>query len=165
MIQATIENGKVVDLGYTLRNGEGEVLDEADAADAFTYLHGTQQIVPGLESALQGLKVGDKKKVVVSPAEGYGELDPTLKMSVKRSQFPDGEELEEGAMFETENEDGDPVVFTVESIEGDRIHVDGNHPLAGETLHFDVEVLKIRDATSEELEHGHAHGPDGHHHH
>jgi FKBP-type peptidyl-prolyl cis-trans isomerase SlyD len=160
-----IADGKVVNLIYSLQNDKGEVLDRADNDAPFTYLHGSQQIVPGLESALAGLKVGDKKKVTVSPADGYGELNPELKMTVSKAQFPPKVEVEAGMQFESQSPDGHGVVFTVEAIEGDKIHIDGNHPLAGQTLHFDVEVISMRDATDEEKEHGHAHGEDGHHHH
>ena len=160
-----IKNGKVVDLAYSLTNAEGEVLDQADVKDPFTYLQGGSQIVPGLESALEGLKKGDKKKVTVTPAEGYGEMNPELKLTVNRTQFPSDAELEEGMQFETQTPDGQSVVFTIEEIVDDQISINGNHPLAGQSLHFDVEVLNVRDATGEELSHGHAHGPDGHHHH
>jgi FKBP-type peptidyl-prolyl cis-trans isomerase SlyD len=160
-----IKNGKVVDLTYSLTNTEGEILDKADTEAPFTYLHGASQIVPGLESALEGLKAGDKKKVTVQPAEGYGEVNPQLKLTVKRSQFPPTAQIEEGMQFEANAGDGNGLVFTIESIEGDDVAIDGNHPLAGVTLHFDVEVMKVRDATQEELDHGHAHGPDGHGHH
>lgn len=160
-----IKNGKVVDLGYSLKNSEGEILDRADAKDPFTYLHGSHQIVPGLEVSLEGLKVGDKKQVVVAPEDGYGVEDPRLRLKVKKSQFPTDVPLEEGMQFQASVGNGESVVFTVQAIEDEEVHVDGNHPLAGETLHFDVEVLSIRDATPEELEHGHAHGPDGHGHH
>ncbi len=163
-VSEVIRENKVVDLVFTLKSAEGEILDQAEKDDPFTYLHGADQVVPGLEAGLQGLKVGDKKKVVVSAAEGYGELDPRLKVTASRGQFPKGVELEVGTQFETETPDGDEVVFTVCAIEGDKIHVDGNHPLAGQTLHFEVEVLSIRDATADELEHGHAHGPEGHEH-
>jgi len=159
-----IQNGKVVDLAYSLTNTAGEVLDRADARDPFTYLHGSGQIVPGLESALEGLKAGDKKKVSVEPAEGYGEMNPELKLTVSRSQFPKEANLEVGMQFETQTPDGHGVVFTVEALEADKVKIDGNHPLAGQVLHFDVEVLKVREATEEELDHGHAHGGDGHHH-
>lgn len=165
MANNTISDGKVVDLLYALKNDSGEVLDRADSEAPFTYLHGGQQIVPGLESALTGLKVGDKKNVTVEPADGYGELNPELRLTVGRSQFPGKMEVEPGMQFEAQTPDGHGVVFTVESIEGDKIKIDGNHPLAGQRLHFDVEVLSMRDATDEEKEHGHAHGPDGHHHH
>lgn len=160
-----IKAGKVVNLSYSLKNDQGETLDQADANDPFVYLHGSQQIVPGLENALEGLKIGDKKKVTVAPAEGYGELDNDLRLTVNRSQFPEGAQLQEGMQFETRSPDGHGLVFTVETIEGDKVHINGNHPLAGQTLHFDVEVLEMRDATEEEQSHGHAHGPDGHHHH
>ncbi len=163
MSTASIQEGKVVNLSYSLKNSTGEVLDQADAKDPFVYLHGAGQIVPGLESALGGLKVGDKKKVVVSAADGYGEIMDELKLTVSRAQFPGDLKVEPGMQFETKAPDGQGVVFTVESIEGDQISIDGNHPLAGQELHFDVEVLGIRDATQEETEHGHAHGDDDDH--
>jgi FKBP-type peptidyl-prolyl cis-trans isomerase SlyD len=159
-----IKSGKVVDLKYTLSNSDGEVLDQSDQSDPFSYIHGAQQIVPGLETALEGLKIGDKKKVVVPPEQGYGENDPQLKLVVNRSQFPAGAHLEEGMAFRANSPEGEDMVFRVESIQGDQIHVNGNHPLAGETLNFDVEVLAVRDATTEEMEHGHVHGPHGHDH-
>lgn len=160
-----IKPGTVVNLAYRLTNDQGQVLDQADAADPFVYLHGNQQVVPGLEVGLEGLKTGDKKKVTVAPKDGYGEQDPGLKLIVNRTQFPKDADLKEGMQFETSTPDGHGVVFTVEAILEDKIHIDGNHPLAGQTLHFDVEVLGVRQATEEELSHGHAHGPDGHHHH
>lgn len=159
-----IKAGKVVDLSYSLKNTAGEVLDTADANDPFTYLHGAQQIVPGLETALEGLKVGDKKNVTVAPGQGYGEKSDELRITVNRSQFPKGADLKVGMQFEANAGGGEGIPFRIEAIEGDMIHLDGNHPLAGETLHFAVEVLKVRDATSEEMDHGHAHGGDGHHH-
>ncbi|MBC7691354.1 MAG: peptidylprolyl isomerase [Methylotenera sp.] len=158
-----IINGTVVDLAYSLKNSDGEVLDQADKADPFTYLHGASQIVPGLESALEGLKIGDKKDVTVTPAEGYGEINPDLKLTVSRAQFPKDAEIEEGMQFETQTPDGQGIVFTIEEIAGDKVSIDGNHPLAGQSLHFAVEVLSMREATQEEITHGHAHGPDGHH--
>jgi len=165
MSNQVISDGKVVNLIYALANAQGEVLDQSDREAPFTYLHGGEQIVPGLEEALNGLKVGDKKKVVVEPADGYGELNPDLKLSVSRAQFPGKVDIEVGMQFETQTPEGHDVVFTIEAIEGDKVKIDGNHPLAGQTLHFDVEVLSMRDATDEEKEHGHAHGEDGHHHH
>jgi FKBP-type peptidyl-prolyl cis-trans isomerase SlyD len=154
--------GKVVALIYSLKNSEGEILDEASGDEPFTYLHGAQQIVPGLESALEGSRVGDKKSVRVEPADGYGEVNPELKLVVNRSQFPAGAKLEQGMQFETQTPDGHGILFTVESVQGEKVHIDGNHPLAGETLHFDVEILQVRNATSEEVEHGHVHGEGGH---
>src|SRR4051794_5967138 len=128
-----IMNGKVVNLAYSLKNSDGDLLDKADANEPFTYLHGASQIVPGLENALEGLKQGDKKAVKVDPAEGYGEVNDELKLTVNRTQFPAEAEIEEGMQFETQTPDGHGVVFTVESIQDDKVMIDGNHPLAGET--------------------------------
>src|SRR6185437_12731143 len=99
--QELIENGKVVQLAFSLKNSEGEVLDSSDSSDPFVYLHGSSQIVPGLESCLEGLKVGDKKNVVVPPASGYGEIDDELRITVKRSQFPENVQLQAGMQFES----------------------------------------------------------------
>ena len=158
---SSIQKGKVVDLSYTLKDSEGELLDQADVQDPFSYLHGADEVVPGLEKALEGLKTGDKKTVVVSPAEGYGEVDSQLRVTVKRSQFPKGADLKAGMQFETESPEGEPMIFAIEKVEGEQVFVNGNNPLAGVTLHFDVEVLGVREATAEELEHGHAHDAGG----
>jgi FKBP-type peptidyl-prolyl cis-trans isomerase SlyD len=160
----TIKNGSVVNLAYTLKNSEGDVLDQATGNDPFTYLHGAQQIVPGLETALSGLKQGDKKAVKVQPKDGYGEVDPSLKLTVNRTQFPAGMDIKPGMQFETQTQDGHGILFTVEGVAGEKVSIDGNHPLAGQTLHFEVEVLGIREATAEEKAHGHVHGAGGHHH-
>ena len=143
-----ISKDKVVSLAYELKNDKGETLDVADSRAPFHYLHGASQIVPGLENALEGLKKGDKKTVKVKPDDGYGEHNPELKMAASKTQFPG---------------DVDRLMFTITGIEGDKVIIDGNHPLAGQTLHFTVEVIGIREATKDELQHGHAHGDDGHH--
>jgi FKBP-type peptidyl-prolyl cis-trans isomerase SlyD len=163
-----IKSGTVVNLKYSLKNSKGEVLDEAGvdhSPEPFSYLHGADQIVPGLEQALEGLKVGDKKNVTVTPEEGYGVRSSELQMTVKRAQFPQDLEIAAGMTFEADAGNGEGMSFMVTGVEGDQVHLDGNHPLAGETLHFAVEVLAVREATEEEQEHGHAHGGDGHHHH
>jgi FKBP-type peptidyl-prolyl cis-trans isomerase SlyD len=160
-----IKDGSVVSMTYRLTNTAGEELDSADKSAPFMYLHGHGQIVPGLERELSGLVVGASKKVVVSPLDGYGEFEPELQTVARRDQFPADQHLEVGMRFAADVGQEQPVVFMVMDIEGDKITLDGNHPLAGETLHFDVEILEVRDATAEELAHGHAHGPDGHHHH
>ena len=160
-----IADGKVVDLAYTLKNSTGEVLDQSSAGEPFTYLHGGSQIVPGLEAGLLGLKAGDKKNITVAPEDAYGKVNESLRLSVKRAQFPESAPVQAGMQFQAQSPEGHGMVFTVSGIEGDEVKIDGNHPLAGETLHFAVEVLKMREATQEEMEHGHAHGPDGHHHH
>lgn len=158
-----IKTGQVVELSYVLKNSTGEELDRADQNDPLAYLHGHGNIVPGLEDALEGLKVGDKKSVVVPPDEGYGEVNPDLRLKIDRSHFPKDQKIEPGMQFVAEM-GGGHVPFLVHKVEGDMVFVDGNHPLAGETLHFDVEVIGVRDATKEELEHGHVHGPGDHHH-
>lgn len=160
-----IQKDSVVGISYVLTNNAGAELDKAEMSDPFFYLHGASNIVPGLEEELEGLKAGDKKKVSVSPELGYGELNPALKIKVGRDAFPEDAEIAEGMQFAADVGAGQPLPFTVERVEGNDIFLDGNHPLAGETLHFDVEVVSVREATAEELSHGHAHGPGGHHHH
>jgi FKBP-type peptidyl-prolyl cis-trans isomerase SlyD len=158
-----IKNGSAVSLAYKLTNDKGEEIDAATKAEPFAYLHGHANIVAGLESALEGLKIGDKKKVVVKPEDGYGEFDEKLKVVVKRDMFEGVDKIEPGMQFGSKTEDG-TIVYTVVEVKKDVVHLDGNHPLAGQTLHFDVEVLEVRAATEEELAHGHIHGPHGHHH-
>jgi FKBP-type peptidyl-prolyl cis-trans isomerase SlyD len=159
-----IQKDTVVGISYTLKNSSGEQLDRAEKADPFLYLHGASNIVPGLENALEGLAVGDKKEVAVQPEEGYGEINPNLKIKVDRTAFPEGTDIQEGMQFAADVGTGQPLPFIVEKVAGSEIFLDGNHPLAGEVLHFEVEVLSVRPASSEELEHGHAHGPNGHAH-
>ncbi len=161
----TIQDKLVVGVTYILKNDSGETLDEATTADPFFYLHGANNIVPGLEEELVGLKVGDKKKVTVEAAKGYGEINDQLKIKVGKESFPEGTDIDPGMQFAADVGTGQPLPFVVEKIEGDDIYLDGNHPLAGQTLHFEVEVINIREATSDEVTHGHAHGPDGHAHH
>jgi FKBP-type peptidyl-prolyl cis-trans isomerase SlyD len=160
-----IKSGKVVGLSYLLTNSDGEELDQATRDEPFVYIHGGNQLVEGLETALNGMGIGDKKKVTVAPAQGYGELDPSLRIVVKRSMFPENVELVPGMQFQANVTDDQVRIFTIHAIDDEGVKIDGNHPLAGQTLHFDVEIISIRDATKEEMEHGHVHGPGGHHHH
>ena len=159
-----IEKNKVICITYCLKDIKGQEFDRADKNKPLEYLHGCGNIVPGLENALAGLKVGDKKEVTVKPEEGYGEILTDLKMELERKAFPLDQKLAPGMQFMAELSDGKKHPFNVIEIKGDKVHVDGNHPLAGETLHFSVEITKIRNATPEELKHGHAHGEGGHHH-
>jgi FKBP-type peptidyl-prolyl cis-trans isomerase SlyD len=165
MSKPTITAGKVVALSYTLKNLEGEVLDSAERGDPLHYLHGAENIVPGLEQALDGKSVGDKVSAEVPPELAYGPRQGTGPQSVPRDAFPPDAEIEEGMAFTVENEEGEELDLWVVGVEADQVLVDMNHPLAGVTLCFDVEVLAIRDSTPEEQHHGHPHGPDGHHHH
>jgi FKBP-type peptidyl-prolyl cis-trans isomerase SlyD len=159
-----IAQDKVVLIHYTLTNDAGETLDSSSGGDPLAYIHGQGNIIPGLEKALEGRQAGDKLNVKVEPAEGYGVRDDKLLQQVPKRQFG-GANLQPGMQFHAQSSQGHARVVTVVRIQGDMVTVDGNHPLAGENLNFDVEVTEVRDATQEELEHGHVHGPGGHHHH
>ena len=154
----------VVTVEYTLTDDQGEVLDTSAGQEPLAYLHGVGQIVPGLERALTGKSEGDTLDLTVEPVDAYGEHDPELVQGVPRSQFDAVDDLEVGVQLEASGPDGDHMV-TVVALDGDEVLLDGNHPLAGLTLHFDVKVIGVRDATLEELKHGHPHGPGDHHHH
>lgn len=155
-----IAKDKVVSIDYTLRV-QGEVID-ASQGNPLVYLHGHGNIIPGLERALTGLSVGQAKHVTVAPAEGYGEYDTDAEQTLPRNAFDD--DIEVGATYTGETQDGQPIQFTVLDVSPQGVRVDFNHPLAGETLEFDVTVREVRDATHEELDHGHVHGPNDHHH-
>lgn len=159
-----IAKGCVVDLDYSLHLGDGELVDRSEPGEPLSYLHGEGQIVPGLESALEGLGVGEQRKVVVDPAGGYGEHDPRGLQKVPKEAFPPGFDPQPGMELTAQGPGGDEVPFVVQKVEADGVIIDLNHPLAGKTLHFDVTVREVREASAEELEHGHPHGPDGHHH-
>lgn len=159
-----IAKGSVVGLDYSLHLDDGQVVDSSSLGQPLSYLHGEGQIVPGLERALEGMEIGQSKKVQVAPEEGYGLHDPEGIQEVLREAFPEDVEPEVGMQFTAHGPHDETVPFTVKELKGDTVVVDLNHPLAGQTLHFDVTVRDIRPATSEELEHGHAHGAEGHHH-
>lgn len=153
-----IGNGKVVSLSYTLRLNNGEVVDYTEAGEPLEYLHGAENIVPGLERALEGLKVGDTRDVEVPPEDGYGAYSAEDIEVVERSQFPADLPIEVGLALELYDDEGDSMEAYVREVGDKHVTLDFNHPLAGETLHFAVEVLAIRPATDEELDHGHPHG-------
>lgn len=160
-----IANNSVVSIEYTLKDDEGNILDTSDGREVLSYLHGTGNIIPGLENALTGRTLGEKLSVSVSPEEGYGQRNEQLTQVVSRDMFESINNVEVGMQFHGQSPNEQPVIITVTAIEDDNITIDGNHPLAGINLNFDVKIVDIRDATAEELEHGHVHGPDGHHHH
>lgn len=161
----TVADGTVVAIHYTLKNDAGETLDTSDGGEPLEYLHGAGNIVPGLENALVGRKLGDSLKVTVPPADAYGERDPRGVQRVPRNAFPPGVEIVPGMPFVADGPDGEPMQVWISALENDRVVIDLNHPLAGVTLHFEVTVSALRSATAEEIEHGHPHGPDGHHDH
>lgn len=152
-----IGKDKVVELEYKL-TVDGEVVDQSESGDPLVYLQGHSNIIPGLEKALEGKAVGDSLQVTVPPEEGYGEREDDAVEELSREDFDD--DIEIGSTYYGQAEDGSVIPFTVLAVEGDTVTVDFNPPLAGKTLHFDVKVLAVRDATAEELEHGHAHMPD-----
>lgn len=158
-----ISKNKVVSFEYTLTDGEGEVIDTSAGHEPLSYIHGIGYMIPGLESGMEGKKAGDAFKVTVQPEDAYGVRDESLVKDVERDMFGEVEKLEPGMQFQAETEDGIEVV-TVTAVSDDTVTVDGNHPLADVVLHFDVRVVDVREATEEELDHGHVHGPGGHHH-
>ncbi|HET8790101.1 MAG TPA: peptidylprolyl isomerase [Modicisalibacter sp.] len=158
-----IAQNSVVAFHYTLTNDEGEVLDSSEGREPLTYLHGAGNIIPGLEKELEGRENGEKLQVAVNPEEGYGETQPSLVQEVPRDSFQGVESIEPGMQFQAQTQGG-PLMVTVTKVEGDTVVVDGNHPLAGQKLNFDVEIAEVREATPEEAEHGHVHGEGGHQH-
>jgi FKBP-type peptidyl-prolyl cis-trans isomerase SlyD len=159
---SSIQDGVVVSIEYTLKDGDGDVLDKSDG-NPLAYLHGADNIVPGLERELVGKGIGDKLEVEVPPALGYGERMGPGPQPIERSSFPADAPLQPGMNFLIETEDGHMPLWIIE-VRDDVVLVDGNHPLAGVTLHFSVEVVEMREASEEEVAHGHPHGPGGHHH-
>ena len=151
-----VANEKVVSIDYTLTDEQGNVLDSSRGRGPLSYLHGSGHIIPGLESALEGKAAGEALKVTVAPADAYGEHDPEMVQPVPRDRFPQGAELEVGTQFQAQTPAG-PRVVTVVEVQDDAVTVDANHPLAGKTLNFDVQVVSVREASEEELQHGHAH--------
>jgi FKBP-type peptidyl-prolyl cis-trans isomerase SlyD len=155
---AAVADGMVVKLDYTLTLSNGEVYDSSEDSGPLEYLHGQGQLIPGLEEALYGMAVGEQKDVVVTPEMGYGEYDPAAVQSLERDMFPADLELEPGMPIDLYDEDADEEIEAfVSEVTDDEVVVDFNHPLAGETLSFHVRIAGVREATSEELEHGHAH--------
>lgn len=159
-----VASGKVVTVHYKLQLDNGQVVDSSEGGDPMAYLHGAGHIVPGLERALEGIENGTKVKVSVNPEDAYGHRHDDNVQDVERSAFPTDAELDTGVTFQARDENGNPILGTITAVEAESITVDFNHPLAGLNLHFDVEIVEIRDATDEEREHGHAHGPGGHDH-
>ena len=159
-----VSKDKVVLMHYTLKNDKGEVIDSSEGAEPLAFLQGHGNIIPGLEKALEGCKLGDKKEVSIKPEEAYGPLMKDAIQEIPSSALKGIEEVTMGMQLQSQDEDGNPFVVTVVKIEDDKITVDANHPLAGETLHFAVSIEEIRDANKEELSHGHVHAPGGHSH-
>ena len=159
-----VANNRVVTIDYTLTDNDGTVLDSSDGGEPLAYLHGQGNIIVGLEEALEGLSAGDAVDVTVLPEKAYGERREDLIQVVPRERFVTDGEIEVGMTFHShESENGGRVVRVVE-VSPERVTIDGNHPLAGVTLNFSVRIQDVREASAEELDHGHVHGPGTHHH-
>jgi FKBP-type peptidyl-prolyl cis-trans isomerase SlyD len=154
----------VATIHYTLKNDEGEILDTSEGRDPMPYLHGAGNIIPGLESELEGKAAGESISVRVEPADGYGEKNDAMVQTIPREHMPDGVELEVGMQLQAQTPEGQAQVVTIIALTNTDVTLDGNHPLAGVALNFAVEVVEVRAASEEELSHGHVHGAGGHEH-
>ena len=159
-----VSEQKVVTMNYEVADDQGQLIDRSEEGGPLAYIHGNGQLIPGLETALEGRGKGDKVAVDVPPEQGYGERDEEGVQTVARNQFDDSVEIEVGMQFEAQDDDEGHQIVTVVAVDGENITLDTNHPLAGKNLCFEVEILDVRDASTEELSHGHVHGPGGHDH-
>lgn len=158
-----IAANKVVSIDYTLTDDNGTVIDTSEGRGPLLYLAGAGNIIPGLEKALEGKSAGDSLQVKVSPEEGYGDRHEQMVQEVPKDAFQGVEDIQVGMQFHAESDHG-PLPVVVVGVSDETVTVDGNHPLAGENLNFDVTVVEVRDASDEEMAHGHVHGPGGHEH-
>jgi FKBP-type peptidyl-prolyl cis-trans isomerase SlyD len=154
--QLKVDDGYVVSMDYTLQV-DGKIVDSSEAGKPLQFIQGMGHIIPGLENELYDLKIGDVKKVVVLPKDGYGEVDTEAFMEVPRDAFPTNIPLEKGTELELRDQSGHPMIARIETINPDTIRLDMNHPLAGKELHFDIKITDLRSATEEEVSHGHVH--------
>lgn len=159
----TIAANKVASIQYTVLDDQGQIIDSSEGGEPLVFLVGAQNVIPGLEEALMGKATGDSIKATVEPAKAYGEYNPEGVQEVPMEAFEGVESVEPGMAFTAETEQG-PMNLIVTAVEGDMVTVDGNHPLAGKSLTFDVTIEDVRDATDEEMAHGHVHGAGGHQH-
>ena len=156
-----IQNNSAVSFHYSLTDDDGISIDSSEGKEPLGYLHGAGNIIPGLEKALEGKKVGDSLTVAVTAAEGYGEVQKELIQEVPHEAFQGIDNIEPGMQFEAQTGQGGSVPVTVIAVTEEIVTVDGNHPLAGKNLNFDVTITEVREASEEELAHGHTHGADG----
>ena len=159
---AQVGNGVVVSMDYKL-TVDGDVVDSSEEHGPLEYLQGHGNIIPGLESEMAGMKIGDSKNVTVAPEDGYGDFDPDAIVDVDRGDFPPEIPVEIGVELQVADDHGHPMLATIVEIADDVVTLDTNHPLAGKELHFEVKVVDLRAATNEELSHGHVHSGDHHH--
>ncbi|WP_397454754.1 peptidylprolyl isomerase [Pseudomonas versuta] len=160
----TIAANKAVSIEYTLTNDDGDVIDSSTGGAPLVYLQGAGNIIPGLEKALEGKAVGEELTVTVEPEDAYGEYSAELVSTLSATMFEGVDQLEVGMQFHASAPDGQMQIVTIRDLDGDDVTVDGNHPLAGQRLTFKVKVVAVRDASEEEVAHGHVHGEGGHQH-
>ncbi len=160
----SVKPNQVYTITYTLTDGDGNIIEVTNKENPFSFISGINQILPKLEENVNGMLIGSKKKVTLSPEEAYGIYSDSAIQIINRTEFPEDSELEVGMGFISESQDGQEMPFIIKKIDGENITLDFNHPLAGRTLTFDLELLNVRAASNEELSHGHVHGPTGHHH-
>lgn len=159
IIPDMVADNLIVAMAYKL-SVNGEEIDSADEASPLEFIQGYHNIIPGLEEQLYGMKIGEQKQVMVAPEGGYGEVDPEALVEIPRSEFPKDIPLEVGIELDMRDEDGDVLTATIIEVSKNSVKLDFNHPLAGETLHFDIKIIGLRTPSEEELDHGHVHGSD-----
>ena len=155
---------KVVTLNYKLSDDQGNVIQTTNKNEPFVYISGNNQILPKLEEVINGMLIGSKKNIELSSSDAYGDYDEKAVQQVKKEEFPEDANLEAGMEYMAHSPEGQPIPFVIKEVKENDVTIDFNHPLAGKNLKFDVELVNVRDATPEELQHGHVHGPHGHHH-
>jgi len=159
----SIKENIVVTLDFTLTDTEGKMIDSSAQTGPIIYIQGSKDVLEGIEKAVEGLKVNNKTDVVIEAQDAYGEYEANNLSTVPKSAFDGFDEIKVGMQLQEETSDG-PILVTIKEIQGDQVLVDTNHPLAGQQLRFSLEVIALREATAEELDHGHVHGPEGHSH-
>jgi FKBP-type peptidyl-prolyl cis-trans isomerase SlyD len=162
MSKLTVQDGQVISMEYTL-HVDGEMVDSSEGHEPLEFLQGAGNIIPGLEEELYGMEVGEAKNVIIAAEDGYGILDPDAFIDVPREQFPAEIPMEEGVELQVQDESGHPMMARIDQVDDDNIRLDFNHPLAGKELNFAVKIVALREATDEEMEHGHVHGDDHEH--
>ncbi|MBT8381090.1 MAG: peptidylprolyl isomerase [Ignavibacteria bacterium] len=160
----SVEMNKVIIFNYTLKDDTGSVLDSSENKEPLSFLSGSNTILPKLEKTLTGMIIGSKKNVKLSAEDAYGDYKEEAVQTVNKDQFPKEAQLTVGASYMANSPDGKQMPFVITEVKEQDITVDFNHPLAGKDLEFDVELIDVREATPEEMQHGHVHGPGGHHH-
>lgn len=158
-----IGQNSVVSMHYTLKNDNGDVMDSSEGKPPMVYLHGANNLIPGLEAELTGKTTGATFSATISPEQAYGEFSQELIQVISKSMFQGVESIEVGMSFIAQGDGGAQRQVRVTAVDGDDITIDANHPLAGQTLHFDVEVVEVREGTAQEIEHGHVHADGADH--